>query len=71
MTIEWIKCSERMPPDDKFQLFILWDGYQYDIASRCYHIYSGRQIDDYVDYSDGCTKEWTPFTLEKWHELNK
>ncbi len=60
--IQWIKCSERMPPDDGSEI-ILKDYCAYTrtngMTARRVHLVS-------IGYT-----RWIPYTKEAWEELNK
>ena len=65
MTINWIKCSEQMPPDEEIII-----QYQDDKPK----IFDGSKI------TDGLMRifpnimndvKWIPYTDEAWKELNK
>jgi len=64
LTIEWIKCSERMPPDDYDYKIITIDS-----CGVCTD--DGESLNSITDWCiEDCTI-WTQFTQEKWNELNK
>lgn len=64
MTIPWIKCSERMPPDNHTDKFIFTNLY-YDRAEPL--IYTGHTV-NMLGIIDG--DAWTPYTPEVWNSLN-
>ena len=66
MTINWIRCSDQMPPDDeKLDVIYRVPDYKPYIASasRSHHLRITNQI--VMDL------QWIPFTDEAWKELNK
>ncbi len=64
MTINWIKCSERMPPDgaDLIVKELKFDEYYNHISSDL--------LTQEVKFTSPNRYEWTPYTPEAWKELN-
>lgn len=66
MTINWIKCSERMPPDG-LKLIVKRDSVKLPI--------DWADSKDFSDFYNTCLSAndwiWTPYTTEAWKELNK
>lgn len=62
MEINWINCSERMPPDDT-KLVIVRDRDGLVLKE-------GYIINAWKDRFDESAK-WTPYTEKAWSELNK
>lgn len=64
MTIPWIKCSERMPPDDEnLYIFKTWTG-------------SGQiaKLTGITARKELCFTnlwEWVPYDAETWRKLNE
>lgn len=58
--IHWTKCSERMPPDGM------------RVIIQAYGEYMKFAWDEKVlNTVATCNTSWTPYTVEKWKELNK
>lgn len=67
MTITWINCAERMPPDDRTKIIAKYQNYP-PIKT------SGERINDGLNrcipgYRDETV--WAIFTEEAWSELTK
>lgn len=61
-TIPWIKCSDRMPPDDESVIIVRdMDGLV---------IKEGYIINAWADRFDE-TAEWIPYDEATWQELNR
>lgn len=66
MNIEWIKCSDRMPPDDDREIIIKHISVGGEViltpANEIYYDINPKKLSNW---------EWTEFTQEKWEFLNK
>lgn len=62
MKITWTNCDDAMPPDTNEHFIIRLLAFPKVIQSI-----DGNQAQDLNRYS----WEWTPYTPEKWKELNK
>lgn len=65
MQITWTNCTAAMPPDDATEVIIKTEqGHMYvDTGNWLHYLLSIS--------SDTCDLAWTPYTAEKWKELNK
>ena len=63
--IQWTKCSERMPPDDLNYKIITID----DLHGLCTD--DGKSLNSIKDFCVEFNAVWTPYTDEKWEELNR
>lgn len=63
MKITWTNCAEQMPPDDRCESIIKLPGGYYKSINR--DIWNEKHL-----YGTGLIF-WTPYTPEKWNELNK
>lgn len=59
--ITWISCAEQMPPDD-IRVILVPVNFPITTTGLKYYLQGGSRFRDY---------EWTPYTPEKWEELNK
>jgi len=66
MNIEWTLCSERMPPDKPGNPIIVkfQNGKLVKMSARWF-------LNAVVNRTNIDVVEWTPYTPEKWKELNK
>lgn len=64
--IQWTKCSERMPPDDTVIAKVGYD----DTPSRVSGILVKQEYNRWKNFSD-IPVFWTPYTPEKWKELDR
>ena len=63
MQITWTNCAEKMPPDDANYLIIFRE-----VASGLFDKNNGAHMNlARMKY----LYDWTPYTPEKWKELNK
>ena len=66
MKITWTKCSERMPPNDTVIAKVGYD----DTLFRVSGILVKQEYNRWKNFSD-IPVFWTPYTPEKWKELQK
>ena len=63
MTIPWMKCSDRMPPDDEKIIVRSWLGH---------HIKSiGYVLRNEINTFGLSNYKWIPYDEATWQELNK
>lgn len=68
MTITWINCSERMPPDDDTKIIVFYAGRMIDTTSGDI-MHAGKALTELTGKK--LSFEWTPYTEEAWSELNR
>ena len=61
--ITWTNCADAMPPDDVLVIVKSWTGNIFKLTR--YALNSSVALYGAENY------KWTPYTLEKWEELNK
>ena len=65
--ITWIKCSERMPPDDETMIICMYGNVMID-KFRSNIVHAACKLSEKVN---GRTNiKWTPYTPEAWKLLN-
>ncbi len=66
MKITWTNCADAMPPDDDTKVIVM------DIPTQGTGTVTGHELKDLQDYwGDNAETQWTPYTPEKWKEINK
>ena len=68
MTINWIKCSERMPPDDETLIICTYGTGMIDkMHAMIFHAACklSKKLNGDTDI------RWIPYTKEAWEELSK
>ena len=71
--IQWTRCSERMPPDDGTKIIAKnesEDDYVLTTGLRL-KVYLASCGDTWNRVKISFQTYWTPYTDEKWEELNK
>ena len=61
--ITWTNCAEKMPPDDLDIIIDTWTGHKFKSV--------GWILKHEVNAFGLANFKWTPYTPEKWKELNK
>jgi len=61
--ITWTNCADAMPPDDELVIVRTWTGHFIKLTKYA--------LEPSVNLYGAENYKWTPYTPEKWKELNK